>query len=245
MATRIAAHPARRQPSLLSADLGESHHDLAAMTSSARTGVIGRLCCSVTAEAWHAGGPRGYVSGVEPVVYGEGMAEVAVIVNGVPGAGKTTLCAQLGPILDMPVVSKDALKEALAEAVPVTVPTSALGAIASDALWAVVGVIQTPVIVESFWISGRDERFFEAGLRTAGILSGVEVWCEAPVDVMRDRFLTRPRHFAHDDARRVDEWESMARSASPVSGFPVLRVDTVGHGDVPGLVREVRRALAS
>jgi predicted kinase len=40
------------------------------------------------------------------------MADLLVIVNGLPGSGKTTLARRLGAALEAPVVSKDALKEA-------------------------------------------------------------------------------------------------------------------------------------
>ena len=36
-----------------------------------------------------------------------------VLVGGVPGSGKTTLARQLAPLLGMPLIAKDAIKEAL------------------------------------------------------------------------------------------------------------------------------------
>ena len=61
------------------------------------------------------------------------MADRALIINGLPGAGKTTLAGPLGEALGLPVVSKDAIKESLADAIPTPLPTQRLGAIASDA----------------------------------------------------------------------------------------------------------------
>ena len=172
------------------------------------------------------------------------MSEFAVIVNGMPGAGKTTLSSALQRELDLPLISKDAVKEALADAVIAKLPTSRLGAIASDAAWALVGLVEEPVIVESFWLAGRDDLFFEKGLRTGGIHRGVEVWCQAPLSVMRERFRTRPRHFAHQDASRTSEWERFARDARPISSFPVVRVDTGGAVDTPALADLIRSTMA-
>jgi predicted kinase len=55
------------------------------------------------------------------------MVRRLVLVNGVPGAGKTTLATALAGALPATLVSKDAIKEALASAV-VGVSSEALGA---------------------------------------------------------------------------------------------------------------------
>lgn len=170
------------------------------------------------------------------------MADWAVIINGMPGSGKTTLARPLGETLGLPVVSKDAVKEALADAVP-GLPTQRLGAIASDAMWSLAGLIEGPVIVESFWASGRDDRYFDLGRAAAGIRNGVELWCEAPEATVRERFLTRPRHHAHADAGRLEEWTGFLRTARPISGFPVLRVPTEREVDIPRLAERIIAAL--
>lgn len=38
-----------------------------------------------------------------------------MLVNGLPGSGKTTLAVQLGGLMDFPVLSKDVVKEVLAD----------------------------------------------------------------------------------------------------------------------------------
>ncbi|OJX80283.1 AAA family ATPase [Leifsonia sp. 71-9] len=171
------------------------------------------------------------------------MADRALLINGVPASGKTTLARRLEDALGLPLVTKDDIKESLADAVSVPLPTSPLGAIASDTMWALAGLIDGTVIVESFWFSGRDGGFLRRGLEEAGIVGGVELWCEASAEITRDRYLTRPRHHAHDDAQRLGEWEAFQRDAQPLSGFPVLRVDTEHPVDVDELASRVRDLL--
>lgn len=168
------------------------------------------------------------------------MTNFAVVINGVPGSGKTTLCSSLQRELGVPLISKDAVKEALADLVVAQLPTSDLGAVASEVLWKLAGLISGPVIVESFWLAGRDDAFFADGLRAGGVQDGVEVWCHAPVGVMRKRFQERPRHFAHQDSGRLSEWEVFARDARPISTFPLLRVQTGTPVDIEKLAETIR-----
>jgi predicted kinase len=171
------------------------------------------------------------------------MPDRLIVLNGMAGAGKTTLAHPLAVELGVPFVSKDALKEALGDAVDSPLPTRALGALAADALWRITGMLDGTVLVESVWLADRDEEWFRRGWESAGSPAGVEVWCEAPREVMRERFLTRPRHAVHDDQGRREEWERFADAARPMTGFPVLTVDTTGPVDVTALARAVKEML--
>ncbi|MEV5051364.1 AAA family ATPase [Arthrobacter sp. LAR12-1-1.1] len=50
-----------------------------------------------------------------------------MLINGLPGSGKTTLCRQLGQALSWPVIAKDKLKEALADIAFGNVGTAGVG----------------------------------------------------------------------------------------------------------------------
>ena len=171
------------------------------------------------------------------------MGQVAVFVNGIPGAGKSTLAKALGPELGFSVICRDAIKEALADLVAVDMPTKRIGALAADAMWSMVGMIDGPTLVESFWATGRDEEFFKRGLRASRVEHGIELWCEVPLKLARSRYIERPRHRVHTDMARLDEWEQMVRAARPISDFPTVQVDTTRAGDVPQLAATIRRML--
>ncbi|MFF2050941.1 AAA family ATPase [Leifsonia sp. NPDC058194] len=171
------------------------------------------------------------------------MADRALFINGAPGSGKTTLARRLAAVLELPLLTKDGIKESLADAVSVPLPTRRLGAIASDTLWSLVGAVDGAVIVESFWFAGRDDEYFRRGVATAGVTDGIEVWCEASPETTQARFVGRPRHHAHDDEQRTDEAAEFRRLARPISGFPVLPVDTEGPVDVDGLAARIRTLL--
>jgi predicted kinase len=70
------------------------------------------------------------------------VAEFLVLVNGLPGSGKTTLAGRLSGALGAPLVSKDAIKEGLA-------PERA-GIVASETMWEVAAELAGLVVLE--WV---------------------------------------------------------------------------------------------
>lgn len=170
------------------------------------------------------------------------MPDRLIVLNGMPGAGKTTLALPLASALGVCLVSKDALKEALGDAIDAPLPTRAIGALAADAQWRIVGMLAGTVLIESVWLAGRDEEWFRRGWESVGSPVGIEVWCEAPRDMMRERYLTRERHAVHDDRCRQAEWEAAADAARPMTGFPVIRVDTARPVDASALARTIKES---
>ena len=162
-----------------------------------------------------------------------------ILVNGLPGSGKTTLARRLGAALGVPVVSKDAVKEGLLTAVPEARPAG-LGAVAMEAAWSMAADLTGTVVLESWWFRPRDLEFTVAAWRRCGEPELVEVWCDVPAEVARGRFANRVRHPMYEDARRLaTSWDDWAERAAPLAIGEVVRVDTSGDVDIAAVVRQV------
>lgn len=169
-----------------------------------------------------------------------------VLVNGLPGSGKTTLATQLGMLMGLPVLSKDRFKEALADVAGSAFPGSALGRAAMTAVWELAGAVEGAVIVDSFWHRPRDLNVARTGLRSTGAVRAVELWCSAPPSVALARYAARTRHAVHEDQQRVTgEWQSWARDAEPLELCPIVPVDTSTAVDLPAVIRSVNDALSA
>jgi predicted kinase len=168
-----------------------------------------------------------------------------VVVNGPPASGKTTLAGHLAARLHLPLIAKDAIKEALMSAwdVPDVEASRRLGWAAMAAMLSTAAGCRTGAVLEANFhrsLAARDLR------RLPGPI--VEVFCACPRAVCLERYRARgtirdPGHF--DDERTDDElWNDEV--AQPVAdGWPVVRVDTERRADPDEVVRLVGRALAS
>jgi predicted kinase len=133
-----------------------------------------------------------------------------VIVSGAPGTGKTTLARRLANDLKLTLLSKDQIKESLADALgnPETVAASSiLGVGAYAAMYAMARTLLVSgvgVVVESNFRRGRSESEIVA----VGIETDVRVvHCAAEAAAIDERYDDRApgRHPAHLDAARHED----------------------------------------
>ena len=175
----------------------------------------------------------------------ERVVDQLVLVNGLPGSGKTSLAGPLARELSASLVSKDAIKEAVADVVTAA-PSRELGAAAMDMAWSLTASLPGRVVLEAWWYKPRDLLFAAAGLARCGDPTVVEVWCEVPAHVAMDRFGARRRHRIHDDPRRLAEsWREWAAGAEPLHLGPTLLVDTTGPVDIVDVAGKVVDAFGA
>ncbi|MFD0364796.1 AAA family ATPase [Nocardia sp. GCM10030253] len=168
------------------------------------------------------------------------VGKLVVLVNGLPGAGKSTLAPDIARELGAHVLSKDVVKEALAGCMGDPRDVATLGGIAMDAVWAMAAAIPRSVVIDSWWFRPRDAGFARTGIQQSGAERAVEIWCDPPIEVARARYAQRRRAAVHDDENRLTrDWETWAEHGRPLDLAPVIRVDTSRSVDSAGLAEQI------
>jgi predicted kinase len=173
------------------------------------------------------------------------VPESLVLVTGPPGAGKSTIAPALAAGLDMPLVSKDAVKEAIHDGFgrrALTLEESqSLGAAAFEVMWAIARDASR-IVLEANFHRGNGRQMHE--LRTLRART-VEVFCRCDPDIAsaryRDRHRRGERHPVHVMETIPPE---VMRMFQPLQLGPVIEVDTTAAVDVDGVVTQLKALLA-
>lgn len=163
-----------------------------------------------------------------------------VLVGGVPGSGKTTLARQLAPLLGVPLIAKDAIKEAL---------MTALGPprdVAESQRWGRAAVLAMLTVAQSSPGAVLDSTWYSYTLPYVQGLPGrlVEVRCMVDLEIAKQRHRARTptRHSGHLDEQRTEEELWGVDAHQPLRLGPVLEVDTTGAVDAVAVAAAIRRA---
>ncbi|WP_421931669.1 AAA family ATPase [Phenylobacterium sp.] len=168
-----------------------------------------------------------------------------VMVSGAPGAGKSTLAVPLAQALALPLLSKDVIKERLADVLgqraEPEVWTKALGSASMELIWTLAALSPAVVLEANFRPKNPYERRMLSGL--GGRL--VEVYCRCPPEEASRRYSARSvignRHAIH--TLRDLPADLLAEYDGPVGLGRVIEVDTTAPVDIAALARSVRAAL--
>jgi predicted kinase len=167
-----------------------------------------------------------------------------VVVSGLPGSGKTTVAAPLATELGLPLLSKDAIKESLWDALGGgdAAWSRRLGAAAMEVLWRLAADAGVAVL---------ESNFHPAFAHRFAALAGpiVEVHCRCDADLARSRYATRRRHPCHFDLTYgLDMFDRWVAEAGPLAlGGELVVLDTthpVGPAQVVCLAATLRAHLS-
>lgn len=162
-----------------------------------------------------------------------------VLVGGWPASGKSTLSRALASEMGVPCLAKDAIKEALMDALGEADDIEQSRELGRAAVFAVLRAAQgcQAAVIDSTWYPYSEP--------LARGLPGpvVEVRCRVPLEVVRERYRNRIRDERHLDRLRT-EAELWGSEVPPLGVGPLVEVDTSGPVDVSSLADTIRFALA-
>ena len=161
----------------------------------------------------------------------DAAVRAAILINGPPASGKTTIGLRLAEEVRLPFLSRDTVKERLFDELgkPDRMTNRTWGRASLEVIWSLVAEfpVGIDVIVEA-WFGRPPHDEVVAGLRRARVGPTCEVWCHAPGTVLAERYAARVnrRHSGHPDASFAPELARLAGEVSPMGIGPVYSVDT-------------------
>jgi hypothetical protein len=168
-----------------------------------------------------------------------------IVVAGLPGSGKTTLALELAPVLDIPLISKDTIKEALFDALGAgdLEWSQRLGRASHKVMYALASRLPAAMLESHFWPGVAEPELLALGRAL------IQVHCTCPTELAADRYRARAlspeRHQGHlsdfQGEQLTESWRSEGRRPLAL-GCPLVEVDTSQPVNIPEVAEQVRAA---
>jgi predicted kinase len=169
-----------------------------------------------------------------------------VVVTGMPAAGKTTVAEGLAHELRLPLIAKDGIKERLYDTLG-TGDAEWSGRL-GDATYALLFEVArallaggAPLVLEANFFRGSEDEF-----RRLPAHRLVQVHCDAPLELIEERYANRDRHPGHHDGEKAGllagRYESGVHGPLDLPG-EVVELDTSARVDVEALAARLRPLL--
>jgi glucokinase len=155
----------------------------------------------------------------------------AILVNGVPASGKSTIARELAEAFHIPIVELDVIKEALFDVLGTGDRdyNRLMGRACREIIWSLIPYFpKDAALIIDIWFNFPPYDWVLEGLSKAGITRFVEVWCHAKGEELSTRYLSRVglRHEGHPGKEYIPELLDVAARAHPINLSDVFRVDT-------------------
>ncbi|KAA3445746.1 transcriptional regulator [Mesorhizobium sp. SARCC-RB16n] len=178
-----------------------------------------------------------------------GRARRAVLVNGIPASGKSTVSRGIADRMGWPLLALDTVKNPFLEVLGGADRefNRTLGRASYQAIWSLVGdsPAGSTFIVDA-WFGFQPRQVLEDHLRKAGVEHTVEIWCHAPGEVLAERYGARlgQRLPGHPGAAYIPELIELAKRAAPLRRGPLFDVDTTHPIDFEAIAAWLLAAMA-
>ncbi len=171
-----------------------------------------------------------------------------VFVNGVPASGKSTVARAVSHATGWPLLTLDTVKEAFFAHLGTGDRdyNRLLGKASYQALFSLIGDWpETSAAVIDAWFGFQPVDVLQEHLVRAGTCAVAEIWCNAPAEIIGERYLARlaQRHGGHLGKDYAPELIALAKVAKPLGTFPLLTVDTTQAIDLPPVLAFLSASL--
>lgn len=168
--------------------------------------------------------------------------KTAILVNGIPASGKSSVARPLSQRLGLPLMTLDSVKEPLFEHFGIgdREHNRKLGRASYAVIFrAVADWPDGSTVVVDAWFGFQPREVLEGHLATASIGRTAEIWCHAPAAILAERYRARlgQRSPGHPGESYIPELIELSQRAAPTGRGPVFAVDTTRSLAIDHLVQ--------